>query len=221
MNFTFGIITGTQVNNIVLNSIYNLNIPEFEIIIIGGNAIPNYPNLTHIPFTETEQKNWITRKKNIITQHAKYDNIVYMHDYLVFDKDWYIGFKKFGDNFDICMNIIKNLDGSRFRDWCAWDDPNINYPYSDVKTGTGQNHRIVLPSYNYNKKQFMYISGTYWVAKKHVMLNEPLDESLMWGQSEDVEWSKRALLKYNYKMNIHSSVHMLKDKKLSAIYLEK
>lgn len=220
MKFTFGIVTGAKVDDIVLNSIYDLNIPEFEIIIIGGKAPIGYLKLTHIPFDESQQQNWITKKKNIITEHAKYDNIVFMHDYLVFNKEWYNGFKKFGNDFDICMNVIKNLDGSRFRDWCAWDDPDINYPYGGVTTGSGENHRIVLPSYEYDKKQFMYISGTYWIAKKYVMENEPLDESLVWGDSEDVEWSKRVLPKFNYKMNIHSSVYMLKDKKLSAIYLD-
>ena len=36
----------------------------------------------------------------------------------------------------------------------------------------------------------MYISGSYWVCKKHVMENFPLNDELLWGQGEDVEWSK-------------------------------
>ena len=111
MKFTFGIVTGAKVDDIVLNSIYDLNIPEFEIIIVGGKAPIGYLKLTHIPFDESQQQNWITKKKNIITEHAKYDNIVFMHDYLVFNKEWYNGFKKFGNDFDICMNVIKNLEG--------------------------------------------------------------------------------------------------------------
>jgi hypothetical protein len=220
MKFTFGIVTGTKVDERVLNSIYDLNVPEFEIIIVGGESPIGYPKLKHIPFDETQQQNWITKKKNIITEHATYDNIVFIHDYIVFDKDWYNQFKKFGDNFDICMNVIKNLDGSRFRDWCTWDDPDINYPHKGGRSSQLNNHTIVLPPYDYNKKQYMYISGSYWIAKKYVMQNEPLDESLVWGEGEDLEWSKRVLSKYNYKMNIHSSVQLLKDKRLSGIYLE-
>ena len=64
----------------------------------------------------------------------------------------------------------------------------------------------------------MYVSGGYWVAKKHVMEKEPLNENLMWEQGEDYEWSERVLWseKYNYKMNVHSTVQTLKDKRLSA-----
>ena len=64
----------------------------------------------------------------------------------------------------------------------------------------------------------MYISGGYWIAKKYVMEEERLDESLGWGEAEDYEWSERVLWnkKYRYKMNIHSTVQTLKDKRLSA-----
>ena len=105
-------------------------------------------------------------------------------------------------------------------DWCALDDPEINYPYGGTKKGWGSNHRIMLPPYHYNKKHYMYISGGFWIAKKYVMEKEPLNESLDWGESEDIEWSKRVLPKYNYKINTYSSVKSLKYKKLSAEYLE-
>ena len=144
-----------------------------------------------------------------------------MHDYICLGDNWYIGFKKFGNDWDICMNKIYNLDITRFRDWCAYNDPDINWPgggYPDTHHNDG--HRIMLPSYNYNKKQYMYISGTYWIVKKHVMEQEPLNESLVWGESEDVEWSKRVLSKYNYKMNTESAVTILKQKRLSAEYLD-
>ena len=63
----------------------------------------------------------------------------------------------------------------------------------------------------------MYISGTYWVAKKKVMLEEPLDEDRWgWGQQEDVEWSQRVRDNYKYVMNIHSTVKSLKEKQLQA-----
>ena len=48
------------------------------------------------------------------------------------------------------------------------------------------------------------------------MDNEPLDEILDWGESEDVEWSKRVLPKHVYMMNEYSKVKLLKDKRLSA-----
>jgi hypothetical protein len=220
MKFTFGIITGGRVEDKVINSILDLKIPEFEIIIVGGDKPTKYSLIRHIPFDENKKKAWITKKKNLIVKNATYENIVFMHDYVILDQNWYKGFKKFGNNFDVCMTQIKNLDGSRFRDWCSWDDPNLNYPNGGIPKGSGSNHVIVLPSYSYDKKEHMYISGTYWVAKKSLMKQEPLNESLVWGESEDVEWSKRILPKFNYKMNTYSTVHLLKDKKLSAIYVD-
>ena len=59
----------------------------------------------------------------------------------------------------------------------------------------------------------------YWISKKYVMESEPLNENLDWGESEDVEWSKRVLPKYVYMMNKNSKVKLLKDKRLSAEYV--
>ena len=240
MKFTFGIITKSENNfgvddpastdkkNIVsaIESINNLNIPEYEIIIVGGDDIYNQENITHIPFDDTIHPLWITSKKNIITKNAKYENIVFTHDYVKFSTDWYKGFLKFGDDWDICMNVFLNLDGSRFRDWCAWDDPDICIKGTGVtvKDGNivgGSDQRIVLVPYDYKKTHHMYISGTYWIAKKKVMLEEPLDENRWgWGQQEDVEWSHRVRNKYKYVMNTHSTIQSLKEKPLQAEVLK-
>mgnify|MGYP004452102595 CR=1 FL=1 len=220
MDFTFGIITTGNINSKVLSSIYKQQIPNFEIIVVGGSPIIGYSNLTHIPFNENIKKGWISKKKNIISEHAKYENIVFMHDYFYLNDNWYEGFKKFGNNWEICMNLIKNQDGTRFRDWCIWDDPELCFPGGGYPATAGNNgHSVILPSYDYNKYQFMYISGGYWVSKKHVMIKYPLNESLCWGEGEDIEWSKRVLTKFKYKMNENSSVQILKLKRLSANYL--
>jgi hypothetical protein len=60
----------------------------------------------------------------------------------------------------------------------------------------------------------MYISGSYWVAKKDVMLEFKLDENLCWGQSEDIVWSKQVSQKYEFTMNTYSVVKLLKYKDL-------
>jgi hypothetical protein len=44
------------------------------------------------------------------------------------------------------------------------------------------------------------------------MTEFPLNENLLWGQSEDVEWSLRIREKYDFSMNKHSSVQLLKYK---------
>ena len=99
MNFTFGIITnGENKKNLikVINSIHKLNIPNYEIIIVGNIFIESNKTII-INFDENIKKSWVTKKKNIITSTAKFENIVYLHDYIIFNKDWYLNFLNFGN----------------------------------------------------------------------------------------------------------------------------
>jgi hypothetical protein len=66
----------------------------------------------------------------------------------------------------------------------------------------------------------MYISGSYWIAKKQIMNEFPLNENLIWGESEDVEWSNRVKQKYNFSINEYSIVHFLKNKKVSFVEVQ-
>lgn len=208
MNFTFGIVTSQDdvLNTLapIINSIKDLNIPNYEIIIIGGNNNYQSDNLNIYSFEENPNGGWITKKKNLITKYAKYENIVYLHDYIIFDKDWYINFLKFGNDFKICMNQIINLDGTRFRDWTLWaesaEEIGIPNPY------------YLIPYSIKNLSKLMYFSGSYWIGKKNIMEEFPLNENLFWCQGEDVEWSKRIREKYNFSINENSIVRLLKYK---------
>ena len=72
----------------------------------------------------------------------------------------------------------------------------------------------MLPYFVKFLTEYMYISGTYWVAKKEFMTQYPLDEDLAWGQSEDIEWSKIVRDKTIFKFNSHSKVRFLKQKNI-------
>ena len=220
MNFTFGIVTYSghdgkdnlnKVNNII-DAIENENIPEYEIIVVGDFA-GERKNTRVIKFDETVKKGWITRKKNIITEEAKHDIIVYTHDYIAPVKGFYRGWTKFGDDWDIAMNVVINGDGTRYRDWVVLDDPRVKPGWVQLEPwcppeGKIRHGRSFFPSYGYRDTKHMYISGGYWVAKKKVMEEEPLDEDIVWGQGEDVEWSDRVREKYKYVMNTHSAVKL-------------
>ncbi len=209
MNFTFGIITSGNNEayiNAIIDSIEQELIPQYEIIIIGGNSNYDRVNTTVIPFDETIRHGWITRKKNMITHKAMYENIVYFHDYIKLEKGWYNGQLLAGNDFKVRMDKIVNYDGSRFRDWCIWPH---NNNHMDALIG-----RDCLIPYNITHlSKYMYISGSYWIAKKDVMVEYPLNENLMWGQGEDVFWSKQIREKYDFNMNINSSVFIMKPNK--------
>ena len=209
MNFTFGFITDgnndTYLNSII-DSIEFLKIPEYEIIIVGNSHVDRL-NTKIILFDETIKKSWITRKKNIITENANYDNVVYSHDYIIFEPDWYTGYLKFGDNFNICMNKILNVDYTRFRDWVLWP-----HNHTTVDSIITQNRQCIIPYNITHLSKYMYISGSYWVAKKSVMKEFKLNESLGWGDGEDVNWSMQVRTKYDFSINTNSTVRCLKHK---------
>jgi hypothetical protein len=184
IKITFGIITTRYTcGNIqrIIDSIYNQNMPKesYEIIIIGECDVKENDNIKVVPFDESQKSMWITRKKNIITNLANNDIIVYMHDYLSLSDDWYNKFLEFGIDWDICMNVIKNPDGSRILDWMGLPDDRI---YGNV----------VLP-YEYVGSSGMYVPGYFWIAKKQLMLEYPLNDDFSWGEGEDIEWSKRVI----------------------------
>lgn len=206
MNFTFGIITDGKNDdkiNTIIDSIEKQNIPEYEIIIVGNSNI-NRKNTTINLFDETVKNMWITRKKNIITQKSNFNNVVYMHDYIKLEDDWYGGFLKYGEDFKACMTKMVNVDGSRYRDWTLTQ-------FDNTKFGL-RPYECLLPYNIKHLSKHMYFSGAYWVAKKDVMLEFPLDETRGWSDGEDVDWSFKFRNKYIFNINEFSTVRLLKHK---------
>jgi hypothetical protein len=207
MNFSFGICCCEEnkpLQKTIIESIRKLNIPNYEIILVGNtqykvDEIIEGEDLKYILFDESVRPGWITKKKNLITENSQYENIVYTHDYIEFNKDWYTGYLKHQD-FKVSMNRIHNLDGKRNIDWLIY--------YQDL---CFPNAEQLLP-YDLEFSKIMYIPGFYWVAKKEIMQEFPLNENLIWGQAEDVEWSRRVRGKYKFSMNPESTVKFLKQK---------
>lgn len=225
MNFTFGIITdganNDRVNRVVDSILAADPIGAFDknwdVVIVGGvNATVNCGKLQWITFDESVKPGWITKKKNLITEFARKENIVYMHDYVAIEPGWFEGFERFGDDWDVAMTRVLNADGSRFRDWCFWDHPAHGHKWTCREPWCPEGIEFegtAHPApYEETDTSRHYVSGTYWIAKRDFMLKYPLDERLGHCMGEDVcaslEWRKH----WNYKMNIHSSVRLLKQK---------
>jgi len=212
MKWTFGISLGSPnylkqlLNSIVTQN--SMSSSDYEIIVVGSKTDEVVSILTPVAvsgirllmvdFDETIKSAWITKKKNIITSIASFDNVCYMHDYVSFCPNWYDGFIKYGSDWDVCMNPIRRIDGRRFRDWVSpqvwWGNPKF------------------VSYHDYSLTSRMYVSGTYWCAKKKFMMENPLDENRCWGHGEDIEWSSRCRSKWNYKLNTFSVVKLLKEK---------
>src|SRR6185312_8734402 len=218
LDFTFGITTdgnNTDRINAIIDTIRKQNIPKYQIIIIGGqNNWVNQEDILHLYFTDITPKAHITKKKNQLTKYAKYENIVYLHDYFSFDDDWYYGWNDFGNNFDVAINrVLINENGQLFRhsDWVLdmflfWDIPEYRHLY-------WQDWDVGLPYDIEGLETHQYISGGYWVAKTEFMLNNPLDEKLFWGEKEDIEFSTRIRKNITFRMNKNSTVWIMKPNK--------
>ena len=202
MNFSFLICSiedNKQFHEIIINSIKKQNIPQYEILCCGYKIA----DTKHIEFDELQKTGWITKKKNLLVQNAKYENVVLMHDYIELKPDWHQGYVDFGNNFNVCINPIYNQNYSRFRDWTLW---------AEDAEPIVKNREFLLPYDETTLSKWMYISGAYFVAKKDFMTSYPLNENLLWGESEDVEWSKRVRNITNFSINQKSSVRLLKQK---------
>jgi hypothetical protein len=208
MNFTFGIITykgNENYINQIIDSIEKENIPNYEIIIVGEfNTIRE--KCIVVPFDETIKQGWITRKKNIITNLSQYENIVYMHDYIRLEEGWYKGQLESGNNFHVRMDKIINYDGERFRDWCMWV-----HNHNEMDSIIGRD--ALIPYDITHLSKYMYISGSYWIAKKEFMEKYPLDENLCHNFGEDVAWSKIIREIIDFNINVNSSVKIMKPGK--------
>lgn len=181
-----------------LGSIRMQNLPDPQVIIVGGeNTFGS--EIHHIPFDDGQStRPWITRKKNVAARSVKHDVTVWMHDYHVFDPEWYSEMVAFGLDWDVQMNQVRMTNGHRMFDWVNLTYPNLPSHYA-------------IPYDRNDLIQHQYIPGGYWISKRHVMIEEPLNESLRHFDCEDVEWSKRVLPKYKYAMNHKAIVRHNKE----------
>lgn len=225
MKFSFIIITQDTDNwefrNQVFNSIYEeCKDIKHEVIVVDDKKTKVFSNSLCI-YQEyersfTDRQGWITAKKNYGASLAKYDILVFCHDYIKINQEWLNGFYKFGYDWDICTNIILNTDNSRFRDNCSWGDPK-NQPGFTIfepwcPNGLSFPGSPKLESYDYNNP-YWFISGAYLITRKEFFNQNRFEESLVWGQGEDVLFCLQARnKKAKYMFNKLSSCKLLKYK---------
>ena len=218
MNWTIGFITNGQQYPLLQRGIESVRreMPDAQLVLIGGEDYWQVD--THVQFDENVKPGWITRKKNLIAQVADHDNIAILHDYLALEPGWGRGVESFGDDWLTCMHKVVNHNGGRYRDWCviyndAWMDPPIDNA-TPPECVPGRSLQYSTRGY----ERWQYYSGSYFCAKKQVMLDTPLDEDRTQGGGEDVQWSRLLYQKYGeqaFTMNTLSSVRLLKQKPLA------
>lgn len=210
MEFTFGIITSGMNDTLlekVVQSIHNQSISTYEIIIVGNTNL-KFDNCIHVPFDESIKPAWITKKKNIISTMANYENIVLLHDYVCLIDGWYKGFLEFGNDYQVCTTKIIQVNGDRYIDYFL-------SPHGDAFKSYIPKQRMLPYDFKLTPQlsKLCYLSGTYYCIKKHIALEYPLNEKLSWCQAEDIELFQRLGLNgIVIKCNSNSTVQLLKAK---------
>ena len=223
MNITFGICLAPNYNREyaqnLINSILaqNFDTDNFEIILVGDykNDLTLSDEVRVIQFDESIKKGWITRKKNLIAQHAQYETLCIMHDYYLLDKNWYQGFVKYSminRSWKILMNPVYRFEGDRHSDWLInqkymdqlfKEYPDVRYELMDIAPSeNGPRWVCGLPYGENTLSEIQYISGGYILCKREVLRDVPMNENLVWGDAEDIQWSE-SVLAYGYKFNFN------------------
>lgn len=202
-HWTFGMVTNGVRKDFIeqsLASIRSLKIQHYEIVICGRYQGEKSRDIVYIPFGQRDEKGWITKKKNIIAKSASYTNLCIFHDRIVFNSDWHRGMKQYGNNFEVlsCRQLFNNR--LRAGDWVT-----TNVSMSDK----GFVYKIEELDYrDWDRKA--YIGGQLVMMKKYVWGQEPWNESVYWGEGEDIEYSHRLTERgYIPRFNPYSSTTTL------------
>ena len=209
---TFGICTDGKSDQMVkqcIDSIWReFGYDNKRVLVVGGEK-RIISGATVIPFDETQKpKGWITKKKNLITEHAIDNIIVYMHDYVELLPGWSAAWRAMGYNFEVGINRVLTAENTRHADWLIF-----SHDMWDIIPESKDNWDVALPYELRGMQSLQYVSGGFWIAKKSFMEQYPLNENLLWGEYEDIEWNKRIRDKITFFLNPYATVRLMKPGK--------
>ncbi len=200
--WSFGIVSdGRKKNNInnIISQIHAFNIPNYEIIICGPENESSYPTANIKVLTDLDLyhdlRTPITAKKNRIIHSSKFNNLVILHDRISFPDDWYEKMVTYGNCFEILTNKIldEETHSLRVQDWMVSEIDFNNY---ETK------HIGYFPYDKWHPN--IYVDGGFIIVKKNIIMAiNGYNNSLHWGEAEDVDLSVR-LYNAGYVTNINT-----------------
>lgn len=191
--WTFGILTaGPSVTaERMMRDILAHAPSDCEVIICGPmpEYAPSDERIRHIDLEAPEPRGWITRKKNLIADAARYDNLCILHDRFVFPPEFFKAMERYGDLFSILtFPQVYFADVSRS---CVQRYPD----YQVLRMGEGVRDTFRTKRYDGNSifhpryddfAETAFCCGGVYVVKKPVWNLIRQDESLYHCEWEDV-----------------------------------
>jgi glycosyltransferase involved in cell wall biosynthesis len=175
MNASFCIITGGRSRsiNLVIESIRAQRIPKYEIIIVGKHH--DEQGIVYLPAFEEAESGRLGRMRNLAMAAARLENIVIMDDDIILSPSWYESLLQYVIPFDILTSQVRDPDGTRY-----WDHA----------TYGGPRGHILLE--NDEEDDHIYMTGGgAWIMKKYVADTVKWDETRVFNEQEDSDFSAR------------------------------
>ena len=184
--WTFGILASKgREDNVLefLKSIRSLDKENNHEIIISGtqNNIYKEYNVKYDLTKYSDKYAEISKKKNNIVSLASNENIMIVHDRYILDKNFFIGFEKYGYDFDFITIKQFFLSGKEFPSYCYAEYENLIW-----------GRAIISEDFNHLSNT-QYLNGGLLIFKKHCIERIKFNEMLFWNQQEDVALSKDML----------------------------
>ena len=208
--------------NSLVHSIINQNIPDYEILIAysEGEIVKNtkYKNILYFPVKKMSsmvnhnKKLEQHKKRQIMTSHAKYENIIFLKDYHILHENWYYQIKNFPSETKVIVGKIQFSNGERYLDRCCGNFKHANYDY---RKGILIDYK--LTDNNQLKKLDMYVSGAVFLSKKKLfqkLFKKFKDNEFI----KDYDICKFIFSRIDYKITLSESLIISKKQNLTPKY---
>jgi glycosyltransferase involved in cell wall biosynthesis len=183
--WTFGLLTlGKDPQRVFkyIRSIEAAKPNRYEVVVIGPQKfdfLAGVPNCRQIVFSERDDLGWITRKKNLICESAKYSDILICHDRFELTPSYVADWNASGYSYGIAAPRVSLPDGRRALDWAVASSQNNTW-----------SHGGLLDYRSYSS--YVYVPGGATTIRKAFWQRFPWNENLFWNEHEDVELCRRA-----------------------------
>ncbi|HAU5562559.1 TPA: hypothetical protein JD264_01890 [Serratia fonticola] len=186
-NWSFGILWDGRNEDFLkcyVDSVSRLTTSQSSIELIICGPKPTFEiELDHTVIQadeNTERYANISRKKNLIIKHAKFENICLSHNRYQLADDFIKSFDRINHDYDVC--VIKQVlreTGERVPDWVS--------QASDQRLTA--NYLLKYGEYS----PYIYIPGGLVIGKKNILMANLFNDLGTWNMAEDVELSQRLM----------------------------
>jgi hypothetical protein len=192
--WTFGILTSGPSENAcrMVREIRDLGLPDYEILICGPDPGPLPPDapVRRFDLDPPEPRGWITRKKNLMAEQARHENLCLLHDRFVIPTDFAFASRRMGVAPGITIFptlFFPEASKSVFFRYVDYQciKPTARRFLDSIRLVNFRLDQFPYPQYN-DWRDTCHIDGGAYIARRALWQAVPQDETLYHGDWEDV-----------------------------------